>query len=118
MRVVVLEDKFRALGHEVRLKIYRALREEKLCVCELTELLDMSQPAVSQHLSKLKNAELIESERQGQWTFYCSSGGRFTETIEDLLEDTPGSLRRSVNEIKKKNLCELRDQQGNLPEEG
>ena len=118
MKVVVLEEKFRALGHEVRLKIYRALQEEKLCVCELTELLDMSQPAVSQHLSKLKNADLIEPERQGQWTFYHRSSGRFTEAIGDLLEETPGSLHRSVNEIKNKNLCELRDPQGNLPEEG
>ena len=113
-----MEEKFKALGHEVRLKMYRALREEKLCVCELTELLGMSQPAVSQHLSKLKDAGLIEAERKGQWTFYSPSTTPFRRALEDLLGETPESLRDTLEEIRAMDLCDLRDDCGNLPKEG
>lgn len=114
----MVQEKFKALGHEVRLEIYRALREEKLCVCELTELLGMTQPAVSQHLSTLKNADLIQSERKGQWTFYSVAKNPFLEAVEDLLGKTPDELGASLQEIKRKDLCDLRDEQGNLPTEG
>lgn len=113
-----MQEKFKALGHDVRLRIYRALREGKLCVCELTELLDMSQPAVSQHLSKLKDAGLIESERHGQWMFYVPSNNRFRDALEDLLGESPGELRDSLAEVRRMDLCDLRDDCGNLPEEG
>jgi ArsR family transcriptional regulator, lead/cadmium/zinc/bismuth-responsive transcriptional repressor len=58
-------------GNENRLKIIYLLREENdLCVCDLSDILGMTIPAVSQHLRKLKDAQLIEARKVGQTVFY------------------------------------------------
>lgn len=58
-------------GNEVRLKILYLLEEEKeLCPCDLSDILEMSIPAVSQHLRKMKDGNLIQTRRSGQTIFY------------------------------------------------
>ena len=58
-------------GNEVRLKILFLLEEEnELCPCDLSDILGMSIPAVSQHLRKLKDGNIIEGRREGQTIFY------------------------------------------------
>jgi DNA-binding transcriptional ArsR family regulator len=58
-------------GNEVRLKILYLLEEEdKLCPCDMSDILGMSIPAVSQHLRKLKDGNVIEARRSGQTIFY------------------------------------------------
>ena len=58
-------------GNEVRLKIlYLISKEEKLCVCDLSDILGMNIAAVSQHLRKLKDGKLLENEKVGQTIFY------------------------------------------------
>ena len=63
-------------GNEVRLKILFLLEEEnELCPCDLSDILGMSFPAVSQHLRKLKDGNLIEGRREGQTIFYSLVSG-------------------------------------------
>ncbi|AVR44207.1 transcriptional regulator [Christiangramia fulva] len=58
-------------GNEVRLKILFLLEEEReLCPCDLSDILGMSIPAVSQHLRKLKDGNIVEGRREGQTIFY------------------------------------------------
>lgn len=58
-------------GNNVRLKILFLLYEEKrLCVCDISDILGMTISAVSQHLRKLKDRKLIETEREAQTIFY------------------------------------------------
>ena len=58
-------------GNEVRLKIIYLLEEEnELCPCDISDILGMSIPAVSQHLRKLKDANIIQPRRQGKTIFY------------------------------------------------
>ncbi|MBS1740480.1 ArsR/SmtB family transcription factor [Elizabethkingia miricola] len=58
-------------GNEIRLKILFLLEEEnELCPCDLSDILGMSVPAVSQHLRKLKDGNVIDSRRDGQTIFY------------------------------------------------
>lgn len=58
-------------GNEVRLKILFLLEEEgELCPCDLADVLGMSVPAVSQHLRKLKDGEVVTTRRDGQTIFY------------------------------------------------
>lgn len=58
-------------ANDVRLKIlYLLSKEKQLCPCDLGDILDMSVPAVSQHLRKLKDGGLVETERDGQVIFY------------------------------------------------
>ncbi|MES2874058.1 MAG: metalloregulator ArsR/SmtB family transcription factor [Bacteroidota bacterium] len=74
-------------GNEVRLKILYLLEEEEggLCVCDLADILEMSIPAVSQHLRKLKDANIIQPRRQGQTIFY-SFREEHLEIIKPLFE--------------------------------
>jgi DNA-binding transcriptional ArsR family regulator len=58
-------------GNEVRLKIMFLLEEEnELCPCDLADMLEMSIPAVSQHLRKMKDGNVISARRSGQTIFY------------------------------------------------
>jgi len=58
-------------GNEARLKIIYLLEEEKeLCPCDLADILCMSIPAVSQHLRKLKDGNVVETRREGQTIYY------------------------------------------------
>lgn len=58
-------------GNEVRLKIIYLLEEEKeLCPCDLSDILGMSIPAVSQHLRKLKDGNIVETRKEGQTIYY------------------------------------------------
>ncbi len=58
-------------GNEVRLKIIFLLQEEpELCPCDLSDILGMSVPAVSQHLRKMKDGNIVISRREGQTLFY------------------------------------------------
>lgn len=76
-------------GNEVRMKILILLREEKrLCVCDLGEVLNMKVPAVSQHLRKLKDAKLVQTEREGV-TIYYFMNPDYQEVMELLFSKLP-----------------------------
>ena len=62
----------KALGDPVRMQLVDVLRKHagKVCVCELVPLFDLSQPTVSHHLKKLRDAGIVGSERQGLWAYY------------------------------------------------
>lgn len=58
-------------GNEVRLKILYLLEEEgEICPCDISDILGMSIPAISQHLRKMKDGNIIEARRSGQIIFY------------------------------------------------
>jgi ArsR family transcriptional regulator len=65
-----LADELKMLSDKTRLTILAYLQVRSLCVCEIVELLDSSQPNVSQHLRKLKAAGLVQESRKGQWVYY------------------------------------------------
>ncbi|TMK23890.1 MAG: helix-turn-helix transcriptional regulator, partial [Actinobacteria bacterium] len=62
----------KALGDPVRLQLVDVLLKHagKVCVCELVPLFDISQPTLSHHLKKLRDAGIVDSERQGLWAYY------------------------------------------------
>ena len=58
-------------GNNVRLKIlFLLLQEDKLCVCDLSDILSMKISAISQHLRKLKDRNIIQPKRNAQTIFY------------------------------------------------
>lgn len=67
----ILSNILALAGNEVRLKIIYLLEEEKeLCPCDLADILGMSIPAVSQHLRKLKDGNIVETRKEGQTIYY------------------------------------------------
>ncbi|MCQ2502405.1 MAG: metalloregulator ArsR/SmtB family transcription factor [Saccharofermentans sp.] len=65
-----LGDLFKVFGDTTRIKIMYALYEEELCVCAISELLDMTQSAISHQLKTLKDANLVASRREGKTIYY------------------------------------------------
>jgi ArsR family transcriptional regulator len=62
----------KALGDPIRLQLVDVLRRNpgRVCVCELTPLFEVGQPTVSHHLKVLREAGIVDSERQGLWAYY------------------------------------------------
>ncbi|GGK06242.1 transcriptional regulator [Lentibacillus kapialis] len=89
------------LGDKTRLTILGLVREGECCVCEFVEVLQMSQPSVSQHLRKLRDAGLVKEQRRGQWIFYSLNTSHATyPIIKQVLEQIPD---------QKEKLCTLED---------
>ena len=62
---------FKCLSDETRLRCVALLQKQgKLCVCELTAALDLSQPKISRHLALLRQHGLLLDSREGQWVYY------------------------------------------------
>jgi len=60
----------KALADENRLRMVALLSKGELCGCHIAAALDLSQPNVSQHLTVLKNAGVVECDRRGSWIYY------------------------------------------------
>ncbi|MER5893110.1 metalloregulator ArsR/SmtB family transcription factor [Streptomyces sp. NPDC001876] len=63
---------FKALGDPVRLRLFSLVASHEggeACVCDISDV-GVSQPTVSHHLKKLKEAGLLSSERRGTWVYY------------------------------------------------
>ncbi|MBD3402030.1 metalloregulator ArsR/SmtB family transcription factor [candidate division GN15 bacterium] len=81
---------FKALGDDSRLRIVLALREQELCVCQIVALLELANSTVSQHLTVLRNAGLIESHKRGRWVYYrlsdAAGGLQVGRSLSRLLD--------------------------------
>ncbi len=78
----------KALADETRMRILNVLRKETLCVCDLEEILKLSQSNASRHLTKLRSCKLIISEKHAQWVYYRIDENMLqTHTfVKELLE--------------------------------
>jgi ArsR family transcriptional regulator, arsenate/arsenite/antimonite-responsive transcriptional repressor len=84
MNVDDLTQALKALGVPSRLKIIELLRMHSYCVRALTMKLDISQPAVSQHLGILKRAGLVDADKDGTMVHYRLNAGRFVQVVTEL----------------------------------
>jgi ArsR family transcriptional regulator len=92
------------LGDKTRLTIMKLLDKQECCVCELVEIFKTSQPAVSQHLRKLKDAGLVKENRKGQWIFYSTNHeNKHYGLIEKLIAYVP-SQDHQLEDLDKKGL--------------
>jgi len=77
---------FKALSDDTRLRVIKLLHERELCVCELMQVLDMSQPRISRHMSVLKNAGLVNDRREGKWIHYSLNKNTQGKEVKILLD--------------------------------
>ena len=84
-----LIDIIKALAHENRLRILNLLRKQSLCVCELRNIMNINQSNASRHLLKLKNAGLIENQKEAQWVYYQLNQKQIAKHsfIKELLDN-------------------------------
>ncbi|MEW6624028.1 MAG: metalloregulator ArsR/SmtB family transcription factor [Bacillota bacterium] len=83
---------FKALGEPTRLRIMKLLSARSMCVCELSEVLGMLQPRVSQHLRILKEVELVEETREGYWTFYSLNKEKLSDLWSKFIDFVEADL--------------------------
>lgn len=80
---------FRAFSDRTRLRILNLLRGRKeLCVCDIISVLDLPQAKVSRHLACLRQAELVDTRRDGQWVYYrlSKAEGAFHRKMLECLK--------------------------------
>jgi ArsR family transcriptional regulator, arsenate/arsenite/antimonite-responsive transcriptional repressor len=91
-------DFFKCLSDPTRLDILKIILErQNVCVCEITEILQLSQPKISRHLALLRTHLILLDERKGQWVYYRLNPDlpEWATSILDVLKDevmnTPAS---------------------------
>lgn len=78
------------LGDKTRLTMVKILDSNDCCVCEFVEIFKMSQPAVSQHIRKLKDAGVVREARKGQWIIYSlNKDSDYYPLVQNLLDHLP-----------------------------
>ncbi|MEW9050137.1 MAG: metalloregulator ArsR/SmtB family transcription factor [Neobacillus sp.] len=98
-----LSQVLKLMGDKTRLTISALLMKRELCVCELLEVFDVSQPSISQHLRKLKDAGLVKETRKGQWIYYSlNKESESYPLIENVLSFTP-DVADKIAQIDKSN---------------
>ena len=81
-----LAELFKVFGDSTRIRILFALFENEICVCDLAELLNMTQSAISHQLRILKNARLVKSRREGKQVFYFLADDHVRTIINQGLD--------------------------------
>ena len=66
-----LAELFRLFGDSTRIRILYVLFEAEMCVCDIAQLLGMTQSAISHQLRSLKNGKLVKGRREGKTVFYA-----------------------------------------------
>jgi ArsR family transcriptional regulator len=104
----------KAVADKNRLRIFKMLQHKKMCVCELSAALGISAPSVSRHLSMMKDAGLIEDERDGIWTNYMLCRERVNKYapvlqvhLQAWINDDEGikKIIKKTGTLKRKELC-------------
>jgi ArsR family transcriptional regulator len=80
---------FKILSDETRLRIIILLAQQELCVCELSGILNVSQPKVSKNLSKLRDMNLVFDERKEKFVFYKlkTESVVLTGTVKNIIDN-------------------------------
>ena len=104
----------KALSDPNRVKIIKMLQHKMMCVCEMKEALQISQPSVSKHLKILEEAGLVDFKKDGLWVDYFLTDGRKSPYVASLmgnlqhwLEEDPeiAELIRLLPDIRREEIC-------------
>ena len=81
-----LSNLFKTFGDVTRIRILTALSKQELCVCDIADLLGMSQSAISHQLRVLKQQELVKFRREGKTVFYSLADAHVYTILAQGLE--------------------------------
>ncbi|MDF2923940.1 MAG: hypothetical protein K0R57_2854 [Paenibacillaceae bacterium] len=96
--IYTMSEVLKLLADKSRLTILALLREKELCVCDIVDILEMSQPSISQHLRRMKSAGLVRETRRGQWIYYALTI-EDKPYVQDVLKYIP-SLKFKIEELE------------------
>lgn len=99
-----LTQALKLLGDKTRLTMVAILKHRECCVCEFLEVFTMSQPSISQHLRKLKDAGILSEEKRGQWVYYSlNTKSELYDLIKAFLEHVPDQSEQ----VSKIEMCKV-----------
>lgn len=81
-----LAEIFKVFGDSTRIRILYVLFESELCVCDIAQLLNMTQSAISHQLRILKQNRLVKSRREGKSVYYSLADGHVRTIINQGME--------------------------------
>ncbi|MDR3539897.1 MAG: metalloregulator ArsR/SmtB family transcription factor [Desulfosporosinus sp.] len=81
-----LSELFKTLGDPTRIRIMDALAKSEFCVCDLAELLGLSQSATSHQLRVLRNSDLVKYRREGKMVYYSVHDSHVSELYRQGME--------------------------------
>ena len=81
-----LAELFKIFGDSTRIKILYLLFESEMCVCDIAQLLNMTQSAISHQLRALKQSKLVKYRREGKTVFYSLADGHVRTIIDQGME--------------------------------
>lgn len=97
---MTVDEPFRAFADPTRLRILSLLQARKeICVCDLCEALQETQPKISRHLATLRRTDLVEVRQEGRWKYYRLASGRtplhrsLLRCVGSCLADSPELAR-------------------------
>ncbi|EHL09209.1 ArsR/SmtB family transcription factor [Desulfitobacterium hafniense] len=85
-RATKLADLFKTLGDPTRVRLMDALAKTEICVCDLAELLGLSQSATSHQLRVLRSSNLVKYRREGKMVYYSLHDSHVQELYRQGLE--------------------------------
>lgn len=85
-RIVDLSKIFKGLGDPTRLKIIHSLSKEELCVCDIADLLQMNQSAISHQLRVLRDLRLVKYRKEGKSAIYSLDDDHVLQLFNQGLE--------------------------------
>lgn len=81
-----LADFYKVFGDATRIKILCVLLRSEMCVCDLAEMLGMTQSAISHQLRVLKQMKLVKNRREGKTVYYSLADGHIQNIISQGME--------------------------------
>ena len=81
-----LAELFKVFGDSTRIRILYVLFEAEMCVCDIAQLLGMTQSAISHQLQVLKKSKLVKYRREGKTVFYSLSDAHVRTIIDQGME--------------------------------
>ena len=84
--IIEISEKLKLLGNSTRLKIIFALKYGELCVCEISEIIELSIPATSQQLKMLRQANILRSRSEGKTVYYSLTNTKIPERIKKITQ--------------------------------
>ena len=78
----------KALGDENRVQIIKMLSAGELCACKILDAFNITQPTLSHHMKTLTDCNLVNSRKEGKWTYYSINCEKFTDFKNTISEFT------------------------------
>lgn len=101
--IAEMADTLKLLSDKTRLSIIALLKEREMCVCDIVDILETTQPNISQHLKKLKTGGIVNETRRSQWIYYSLNLENKTY-LNEIIRQLP-SMKDRLNAFKPNSCC-------------